>query len=171
MAHSIRNALLEETKNKVESKLPEALKQSVDATVRAGMKLLYSPETHDRLVQPIYNTLKTNGFKPEEIANGMVNLLATVGKASQGKMPIEAAFPAGVILLCYVLDDLEQTKGLTVTKALIMQIGSAMTKQFVKTLGASRSGAQNPAQSPQAAPAEPPGLAGTAPPPGAQGAM
>ena len=147
MAHSIRNPLVEETKNKVESKLPEALKRPVDATVRAGMKLLYSPETHARLVQPVYETLKTNGFKPEEIANGMVNLLAIVGKASNGKMPVEAAFPAGVILLCYVLDDLEQTKGLTVTKEMIKTIGSAMTKQFVKTLGASRPGAQNPTTS------------------------
>lgn len=134
MAHSLKNKLLIETKDKVESNLPEELVEPVEQIVLAGMKLLYSPTTHKQLIQPVYDAAKASGFQPEQIANGMVNLIGAISKASNGKMAIEAAFPAGVILLCYVLDDLESTKGLSVTPALIKAVGSAMVKSFAKSL-------------------------------------
>ena len=173
MGHSIQDPQLETMKDKVETKLPPALKEPVERTVLAGMKLLYSPDTHQKLVQPVYDALQKNGFQPEQIANGMVNFLGTLYKASNKGMKVEAAFPAGMILLAYVLDDLEQTKGLKVTPDMLKQIGTAMAKGFVKGFGLQNADAQPGAPNP--ASSEPQGLAGTVPPqptpPPTQGAM
>lgn len=165
MPHSIKNALLEATKNKVETVLPEELKGPVESAVKAGMKLLYSPQTHDKIIQPIYTAMQSRGFQPQEIATSILNLIATIGKASQGRMAVEAAFPAGVILLCYVLDDLEQMKGLTVTKEMLKAIGSAMTKGFAASAQKTPTA---PTTAPTAAvPPAPSGVANTPPAPAA----
>ena len=140
MAHSIKDKLLEDTKNKVETKLPEALKQPVHMIVLAGGKILYSPQTHAKMVQPIYDAAAQGGFQPDQIAKGILNLLNVIAHASQGKMNPAAAFPAGVILLCYVLDDLEQTKGLKVTPDLLKQVTTAMVQTLKQ--GLSQGGAQ-----------------------------
>lgn len=157
MAHSIKNALLIRMKDSVEQKLPDQLKEPVERIVLAGMKLLYSPETHQQIIQPIYEAVKGNGFKPEQIGTGMLNLLSTISQAAQGKMPVEAAFPAGVILLCYVLDDLERTKGLTITQDLLTKIGSTMVRKFGEAF---KVGGEPETEAPAS---EPPGLAGTTP--------
>lgn len=165
MAHSLKDPLLVKTKDAVETKLPEPLKDPVERIVVAGMKLLYSQQTHQSLVQPVYAKIKEGGFQPDAIANGMVNLLAILYKASKGGMKIEAAYPAGIILLCYVLDDLEQLYGFKPTQDLVKQIGTTMARQAAKAFGLIKGAAQPGAPSPT--PSEPPGLANTAPPQGA----
>jgi hypothetical protein len=117
-------ALLEAAKNKVESGLPAPLKEPVHRIVLAGMKILYSPQTHQSLVQPIYQAVKARGFQPKEIATGVLNLLAILAKAANGHMALEATAPAGVILLMYILGDLEKTQGLKITPDLIKQTGT-----------------------------------------------
>lgn len=164
MGNSIKDPQLTAMKDKVETKLPPALKEPVERIVQAGMKLLYSPETHQKLVQPVYEALKTNGFQPAQIANGMVNLMGTLYKASNKAMKVEATFPAAMILLAYVLDDLEQTKGLTVTPEMLKQISTAMAQGFVKGFGIKNGDAQ-----PTQPAAQPGGMAQTATPPVPQG--
>jgi len=123
----------------LESKLPGQLKDPVNRVVTAGMKILYDPAQHARIAQ-IYDTVAKSGFTPQKIANGMVNLLGFVVTASKGKAPFEAIYPAGVILLTYVLEDLQKTKGLQVTDELVKTVGSLMRTAFVKAF--SGNGAQ-----------------------------
>lgn len=163
MAHSIKNPLLVKTKDAVETKLPAELKEPVERIVLAGQKLLYNPDTHEQIVKPLYEKVQANGFKPDEIANGMVNLLGMLYQASNKGMQVEAAYPAGVILLCYVLDDLEQMHGLTVDQGMLKAIGSVMLKQFVKAFGLKNGDEaptdEAPAATPEAAPAPQGGMA------------
>lgn len=135
MPRGPKNAILAKIAKTIESGLHPALKEPVERIVLAGMKLLYDEKTHERIVKPIYRALQQNNFQPNLIANGMVNFLGTLFKASRGAMKIEAAYPAGIILLTYVLDDLEQSYGLTVTKEMVKAIGSEMVAPFIKAFG------------------------------------
>jgi hypothetical protein len=149
--------ILEKVKQGVESKLPPQAKDAFDRIVVAGMKILFTPSTH-AVVQTLYQKVRQGGFQPQAIATGMVNFLGMIYKASQGKMSVSVAYPAGVVLLCYVLDDLEKTQGLTVTEPLVKEVGKIMAQQIMTML---KSGGQ-PAQ---------PGTQPTPPQPSAQPAM
>ena len=170
MAHGLSEPLLVKFKQAIEKGLPEDIREAAERTVVAGMKLLYSDQTH-QAVQKIYGQLQAGGFKAEEIANGMVNLLGLLYRASKGNMPLEGAYPAGAILLCYVLDDLKQQFQLKITPELIKNVANAMVPRFAKAFGLTNpGGAGNPTQpaGPNGATA-PPGLASTIP--STQGAM
>jgi hypothetical protein len=156
MAHSIKDPLLIKTKDAIDATLqtmPAPIQTAVQQTVVAGLKILYSANTHQSIVAPVYATLRERGFQPTDIANGVANLLNTIFKASQGKMHLQSATPAGIILLCYVLDDLEQLYQLKVTSALIAEIFKALALTLAKVSPAS------PGAPPSAAP---PGVAGVA---------
>jgi hypothetical protein len=138
----------------VESKLPPELKDSVERIVVAGLKLLYDPSTHPQ-VQRIYDAIAQGGFQPTAIATGMVNLLGMIQKSSGGKMSVPAAYPAGVILLTYILDDLEKMKGLKVSDQLVKDIGKQMMQMFVKAFGINQGGPSTPTAPPPSQPTQP----------------
>jgi hypothetical protein len=141
--------ILEKIKQKLEASLPPALKEGVERIVVAALKILYSPQTHPA-VQQVYEKIAAGQFQPTAIATGLVNLLGMVYQGSKGKMAVPAAYPAGIIILMYVLDDLKRMKGLTVTNALVSETAKLMAKLFVKKFGI-QTGAQGPP------PAAPPG--------------
>jgi hypothetical protein len=148
------NPVLMKVRQRVESKLPPQLQDGVQRIVVAGMKILYDRSTQSA-VQKIYDAIAKGGFQPQAIATGMVNLLGMIAQGSKGKMPVHAAYPAGVILLTYVLDDLAQTRGLTITDQLVKDIGKHMAQLFVKAFGINQ-GAPTPAPAPTPNPAPAP---------------
>jgi hypothetical protein len=167
--HSLKDPLLIKVKDGIETKLPEELKQPVGLIVAAGMRVLYSPTTHPQVAK-VYDAVKAKQFAPNVIANGMVGLLGMISKAAPGKVPVEGAFPAMTILLCYVLDDLEQLYGLQVTPQSLKAITDIMLPKFKGAVqnSSAQPGAQNPASSPDQAAG---GIAQQPVPPAPQGAM
>lgn len=141
----------------LEARLPDALKDPVNRVVTAGMKILYSPESRATIMQ-IYQQIVQGGFQPQQIANGMTHLMSMIVAGSRGKAPMPALYPAAVILLTYVLEDL-QKKGLQVTDDLVKTVGSMMAQKLKQTFGGGGSptppapGATPPA--PVASPAAP----------------
>lgn len=123
--------ILEKVRQGVESKLPPQAKDDFDRIVVAGMKILYSPQTHP-VVQQLYDKVQQGGFQPQAIATGMVNFLGMIYRASRGKMSVPAAYPAGIVLLTYVLDDLEKTRGLQITEPLVKEVGKIMAQQIIE---------------------------------------
>jgi hypothetical protein len=132
MAHSLKDPLLIQAKDAVETKLPDALKEPVAKIVIAGMKILYSPKSHQEIVSQVYDGIAKNGFQPQHFAISIVNLVGLVYKASKGAMPVAAGYPACVILLCYLMDDLEQLKGFKPTADMLKQTGSVMMQAYAK---------------------------------------
>lgn len=125
--------ILDKVKQGVESQLPPELKAGFEQIVKAGMKLLYADTTHPA-VQKVYDKVAQGGFQPTEIATKMVNFLGILALASRGKIAFQAAYPAAVVLLCYVLDDLEKTRGLKVTEPLVKDIGKQMAQIILNGL-------------------------------------
>jgi len=143
------SADLQASRKALESALPAALKDPVNRVVTAGMKLLYSTGPTQQKVQATYDAVAKGGFQPQQIANGMVNLLGMIVMGSKGKAPLEAIYPAGVILLTYVMEDLQKTRGLKVTDELVKTTGMLMKQAFVKAFGGQQ-------QAPGAQPGMPP---------------
>jgi hypothetical protein len=170
MAHSIQDPLLTGIKNKIESNLPEEMKEPVAKVVLAGGKVLYSPTTHSKVME-VYTALKQGGFQPKAIGNAVVWLLGLLAKVSQGNIDSATLVPAGTILLCYVLDDLEQTMGLKVDQALVQAAVSQLSVQIAK-VGHTQGKAPQTGATPPPAAGAPPQPGGMAQQPMApQGAM
>lgn len=80
--------------------IPEGQQDAVDRIVAAGMRMMYSPEMKDEVLQAV-NSDMPMGKKLGENAGG---LLLTLDKQSQGGLPVEAMFPAGAELMSEAAD-------------------------------------------------------------------
>jgi len=123
--------LLQKVRDSIESSLPPDGKDAVDRIVVAGRKILYSPQTRGT-VSKIYDQIQQGGFQPKQIAQGVNNLMVLIMNASHGNAPLPALYPAGAILLCYVLDDFSKIKWLQVSGSLVAQTEQIMRQLFMK---------------------------------------
>ncbi|MEO7666830.1 MAG: hypothetical protein ABIU97_07345 [Dehalococcoidia bacterium] len=123
--------MLEKKKQDVTSKVNPAIKADFDAIVKAGGTVLWSEQSHDD-ANHVMEAIQSEGHHPDDIATAMVNLLTMIFKGSKGKMKIEAAYPAAVVLLCQVLQFMAATHELDVTPDLLKAIGKSMANKFVQ---------------------------------------
>lgn len=71
------------------------MKDAVDRIVAAGMKLMYSPAMKDERMQAVQSPDPI----PKKLAENTTGLILTLDKQSKGGLPVEAIFPAAVMLL------------------------------------------------------------------------
>jgi hypothetical protein len=154
--------LLAKIKEGIEAKMPPDQKDAMDQIVVAGLKILYSPSTHP-IIQKVYDAVQQGGFQPTQIATGLLNLMGMIMKASGGTASLPALYPAGVVLLTYVLDDLEKTRGLHVTGPLVQQTESLMRGLFMKLKVQQDSTPSAPGGTPPVAPSPMPASPAAAP--------
>jgi hypothetical protein len=152
-------------RTKLKSAMRPEMKAAVDSVVTAGLKILYSRERQGK-TRAIYKQIQQGGFSPQQLATGMMNLMTIIFHASGRKAPLEALYPAGAILLTYVLEDLHKTHGLAVTDDLISQVSKLMFQLFQQNVGQSvnAAGSQTGATPPGMPPGAPPGMPQGAPP-------
>ena len=148
------------------AKLTPQVRDAVDRTVAAGMKLMYAPESkamRDKAMQspdPI----------PKKLAENVVGLLLLIDSKANGGVPVEALFPATLELMVEAAN-LLQAAGQTVSQqdfnnallaahALISKKLGASHDQMIgsaqETIGGGQAPDPNqaPAQGPQAMPAQ-----------------
>lgn len=122
--------LLVQVKRDVEAQVPKELKDAYDRVIVAGLKLMYSDQTHRYLDEYLAQT-KDSKNPAQMIAHGLMKLLQILFKESQGKLSVEAAFPAITVLMCYALEDLEQRYQIDVTPKLIADTTRAVTAGYL----------------------------------------
>lgn len=71
------------------------MKDAVDRIVAAGMKLMFSPVMKDERLQAVQSPDPI----PKKLAENVTGLILTLDKQSKGGLPVEAIFPAAVMLL------------------------------------------------------------------------
>jgi len=71
------------------------MKDAVDRIVAAGMKLMFSPAMKDERLQAVQSPDPI----PKKLAENVTGLILTLDKQSKGGLPVEAIFPAAVMLL------------------------------------------------------------------------
>jgi len=79
----------------VASKVPPDLKDAFDRTVAAGMKFMYAPEMRQKVLEEIQRDAPV----PQQLAESTVGLLLTMDGKSQGGIPEQVLYLAGMELL------------------------------------------------------------------------
>lgn len=75
--------------------VPPEQADAVQRIAAAGMKLMYSPQMRQELMQEVHRQVPV----PQKLAEGVVGLMLTLDKQSQGGIPAQALFPAAMELL------------------------------------------------------------------------
>ena len=71
------------------------MKDAVDRIVAAGFKIMYAPDMKDELMAAVQSQEPT----PKKLAENVAGLVVTLNQKTRGGLPVEAIFPAAVMLL------------------------------------------------------------------------
>lgn len=125
---------LKQLEAQIEAAVPAPLKDDFLRVLVAGQKAMYADETHTYTTDYLNQVLQAPPEKqPVLLAHGVLKLLTILYKESQGKMKLEAAFPACALFLCYALEMLGTR--ITVTDDLIAQSMKALAAGFYHAVG------------------------------------
>lgn len=100
-------------------KMPPELQNAYERVVIAGMKVMFSKESHKLMLEE----LQKEGPLGEKLGKGIAGLMLLLVKQSNGTMPLEVVIPAGVNLLSRAADFIRKTNLEKITNA---DIGDAM---------------------------------------------
>lgn len=101
----MKNELLAQAEAKIEASVPEDQQSAYARILIAGMKVLFSQQTHGDMVAK----LKESEDPIADTGKGAVGLIVTLHKESKGTMPPKAMIPAGTVLMLNALDYLDST--------------------------------------------------------------
>ena len=130
----------------ISSKVKPNMAANFNAVVISGMQLLFSPKTAFMLKRGL-----SSGPLAVVVPKGIANTIATISNEAKGKMSIEAALPASIVLMCHVLDYAERTGAGQVNAQVISQITQATATAVLNKLGITQQVIANAAQSKGAA--------------------
>jgi hypothetical protein len=126
-----KNPTLQKMMQAVQAKVNPALANTVQKIVAAGEKVMYSPQTHDMMLQQI----KSNPDPAVAVGEGIAKLFAILRKESKGTLNMKAAIPAMNILMCEALDFMEQAGVVQVTPELLASASKEMGSALLQVLG------------------------------------
>lgn len=101
----MKNQLLAQAEQTIEKGVPPDQQEAYQRILIAGMKVLFSQQTHGALVQGLEQSQDPIG----DVGKGAVGLIMTLFKESKGTMPAKAMIPAGMALLLNALDYVDST--------------------------------------------------------------
>lgn len=100
-------------------KMPPELQEAYERVVIAGMKMMFSKETHRIMLKE----LQKKGPIAERLGQGIAGLMLLMFKESNNTMPPQVIIPAGTQLMMEAVDFMRKTK---VAKVTNKDIGDAM---------------------------------------------
>ncbi len=121
---------LQQMAQQITSKIPLTKMAHFLAIENSGMQVIFSKETSHL----INKYIKSNDLVGS-ISNSIAMLLAYIYKESNKKMDISMAGPAGLVLMCHVLDYAEQTGMIQLNPQLIAQCAQATAMASLKVFG------------------------------------
>jgi hypothetical protein len=90
---------------KSKMQVPEELQEAYDRVVVAGMKVMFSKETHRIMLKE----LQKEGPLSQRLGQGIAGLMLVLFKESNESLPPQIIIPAGVELLMQAVDFLRKT--------------------------------------------------------------
>lgn len=100
-------------------KMPPELQEAYERVVIAGMKLMFSKESHKLML----DELRKEGPLGQKLGMGIAGLMLLLIKESNGTIPPEVIIPAGINLITRAADFIRKSKLEKITNA---DIGDAM---------------------------------------------
>lgn len=142
MLGQTQNALLQQTEQSIQSKVPTNLQAAFQRTLTAGLTIMYTPKLQAPMMQAIQGLTDI----AQGAATGAANLLGMLYKQSNQKMPMTIAIPVGMSLMCEFLDLMEKTGKGQVTSDLIAQATQDTSQAIMQLFGISPGKVQQMAQ-------------------------
>lgn len=129
----LKNELLQKAQAEVEGKVKPEDRAAYDKILKAGVKVIYDRATFAKLTKGLAQS-KT---PVEDIAKGVVGVLAMLAKKAKGTMPPTAAVCAGAALLIDALDFAEQAGLVKVDNETLAQAVTEFMEAVLPTVGLS----------------------------------
>jgi hypothetical protein len=107
-------------------KMPPELQEAYERVVIAGMKVMFSKESHKLML----DELQKEGPVGQKLGTGIAGLMLLLIKESNGTIPPEVVVPAGINLLTRAADFIRKSKIEKITNG---DIGDAM-EVFISTV-------------------------------------
>jgi hypothetical protein len=107
-------------------KMPPELQEAYERVVIAGMKVMFSKESHKLML----DELQKEGPMGQKLGTGIAGLMLLLVKESNGTLPPEVIVPAGINLLTRAADFIRKSKIEKITNG---DIGDAM-EVFISTI-------------------------------------
>jgi hypothetical protein len=107
-------------------KMPPELQEAYERVVIAGMKVMFSKESHKLML----DELQKEGPMGQKLGTGIAGLMLLLVKESNGTLPPEVIIPAGINLLTRAADFIRKSKIEKITNG---DIGEAM-EVFISTV-------------------------------------
>ena len=114
--------------------MPPELQEAYERVVIAGMKVMFSKNTHQMMLQQ----LQQGGTMGEKLGKGVAGLLLLLFKQSNATMPPQVIIPAGVELVGQAADFLKQSGMAEVTNEDIGEGVQIMITTVLEKFGVSR---------------------------------
>lgn len=99
------NARPEAISEEISSSMPKEFQEAFSRVVKAGMKVIFSEETHDDIIQMLN---QNEGDIGQVLGEQIAGLMSLLYKKSNQTMPPEVIIPAGTYLLAQAADFLEK---------------------------------------------------------------
>lgn len=133
------NQLLTATKKKLEASVPPKLKNVYDRIIVAGMKLMWSDQTHKEMVSYL-ERIKSPQDVPAVIAHGIAKVIQILIREGNIKPKLEDPFyPASMLaaqVLCMdALQYVEQKKKIPIDQALLAETHKLLMAGLFKLYG------------------------------------
>jgi hypothetical protein len=131
MLGQTQDALLKKTEQAVQAKVPANRQYAFHRIVTAGLKVMYEQETHALMVKQ----LVANGDPSELAGEGAAKLLGMLFKKSRGTMPMNAAIPATIVLMCEGLDFMQKAGKFQSTPDTVAQAMKSLSSNLLQLFG------------------------------------
>lgn len=122
----MQNPMIVKAEAAIDAKVSKTDKSAYDKIVLAGMKVMFSKETHGPLMQG----LQESEDKLKTAIEGVIGLLGILYKESRNTMPVGPMILAGQSLMMEALDFMEQGGMVEVTPDMLAQA----TQSYIETL-------------------------------------
>lgn len=111
--------------------VPPELKEALDRIVAAGMKVMYSEETH----QNVMEMMPKDGSPAQNLGVGISRLISLLYEQSNKTLPPQLMIPAGLVLLIDAADYLKQSGEMDIEDRDIGEATIVMITEIFKLAG------------------------------------
>lgn len=118
--------------NKIAESLPKEFHEAFARVVKAGMKVIFSPETHDDVVEMLS---QNQGDIGEAMGQQLASLMIMLFEKSNKTMPGEVIVPAGIYLLSEAEEFLERVTGEEITPDVTAMAMQTMIDTLMQAFG------------------------------------
>ncbi len=125
----LKNQLLQQALTKIEEGVKN--RDAYDRIVKAGAKVVYNKETFHQLSEGIAES----ETPVEDVAKGMVSVIAMMSQKAKGTIPQDALLQAGMAMMIDALDFMEQAGLIQVDKSTLDTATTEFLEALLPTVG------------------------------------